>query len=452
MIVKDEERFLGACLDSVRGVVDEMIVVDTGSTDQTRAIAERAGAQVLDFPWCEDFAAARNAGLEAARGTHILVLDADEVLGPGARKAIKAAVRDKQLAIGMLPLHDADALDAAPQDVVLKGRSMPWPPTHLPRLFKNHARLRYRRRVHETLFIDIAETLRAVGGEILPVRAPIVHYGEIRELRTELDKRERNVRLLRLELEEHPADGDLAGYLANELYSAGDHDGAEEVAKKSLAPFLAELEQIEGPLKPSPIRLASVLATIQLQKGQAADALETARRATAVGLEPHPNLRYLEALALEHLGELQAAEAAYFDCLKMHGKPQTISVNPGATSEAPRVRLANLYVSQGLAEDALEILGGPEAIAGKLETAAKLANAEAQLVLGRPDQALMSLSPLMGTGTETGSSEPPADLFALAATAASMLGQADPSLLDAARSAEPERWLEPRRLALLEAL
>jgi len=455
MIVKNEERFLGACLESVRGVVDEMVVVDTGSSDETRAIAERAGARVLDFQWADDFAAARNAGLEAARGTHVLVLDADEVLGPGARKAIKAAIRNKQLAIGMLPLHDADALDAAPQDVVLKGRRMPWPPTHLPRLFKNHARLRYRRRIHETLFFDIAQTLRAVGGEILPVRAPIVHFGEVRELRSALDKRDRNVRLLRLAVEEDPADGDVAGYLANELHSAGDYEGAEEVAQRALPPFLAALGAIEGPLKPSPIRLASVLATIQLQKGQAAEALETVRGASAVCLEPHPNLRYLEGLALEQLGELHAAETAYLDCLNMHGKPQTISVNPGATSEAPRVRLANLYVSQGLAEDALEILGGPEApdapnapntVWGKLETAAMLASAEAQLVLGHPDQALVSLSPMMEAD------DAPPDLFALAATAARMLGQGDPALLEAARSAERERWLEPRRLGLLEAL
>ena len=78
MIVRNEERFLAGALESARGAVDEMLVVDTGSQDRTRAIATEHGARVLEFAWCDDFSAARNHGLEAARGTHILVPDADE--------------------------------------------------------------------------------------------------------------------------------------------------------------------------------------------------------------------------------------------------------------------------------------------------------------------------------------------------------------------------------------
>ena len=70
LIARDEERFLPACLASVRGAVDEIVVVDTGSADRTREIAAEAGALVVDFPWCDDFAAARNAGLARASGTH----------------------------------------------------------------------------------------------------------------------------------------------------------------------------------------------------------------------------------------------------------------------------------------------------------------------------------------------------------------------------------------------
>ena len=459
MIARDEERFLGACLDSARGIVDEMIVVDTGSRDATRQIAERAGATVIDFAWVDDFAQARNVGLEAASGTHILVLDADEVLGPGASKALRTATRDKDLAIGMLPLYDADALDASAHDVVLKGRTQPWPPTHLARLFKNHPRLRFRRAVHETLFSDIEATLADVGGEIRNVRAPIVHYGEVAELRAQREKRERNVRILQRALELDPTDGDLAGYLANELAVQGDLKAAEEVARKHLPPFLTALEHDTRTLKPSPIRLAAVLATIQLQRGTPADALETVRRSAAVCLAPHPNLRFLEGVAFEQLGEPAQAEQAFRDCLAMHGEPQTIPVNPGATSEAPRLRLANLYVAQGLADEALEVLERGGEIEGKLQTAARLAAAEAHLTLGQPDQALMCVTPLLqadapttSAGEASGPSEPPGDLFALAAVAALMLGQADPALADAARTSTPEGWLEPRRRALLSMI
>ena len=67
MIVRDEEDVLGRCLDSVAGVADEVVVVDTGSRDRTRQIALEKGARVYDFSWCDDFAAARNFALEKGR-------------------------------------------------------------------------------------------------------------------------------------------------------------------------------------------------------------------------------------------------------------------------------------------------------------------------------------------------------------------------------------------------
>jgi tetratricopeptide (TPR) repeat protein len=82
IIVKNEAELLPQCLDSVRPVVDEMIVVDTGSTDRTCEIAASYGARVHEFAWCDDFAAARNASLQYAQGDWILVLDADETLVP----------------------------------------------------------------------------------------------------------------------------------------------------------------------------------------------------------------------------------------------------------------------------------------------------------------------------------------------------------------------------------
>ncbi|NOU79242.1 glycosyltransferase [Paenibacillus sp. LMG 31459] len=80
MIVKDEEELLPRCLDSVQGIADEIIVVDTGSTDLTKQIAEEYSAQLYDYTWSNDFAAARNESIRHASGKWILVLDADEYL------------------------------------------------------------------------------------------------------------------------------------------------------------------------------------------------------------------------------------------------------------------------------------------------------------------------------------------------------------------------------------
>jgi glycosyltransferase involved in cell wall biosynthesis len=104
MIVKNEEAVLGRCLQSVRHVADEMIIVDTGSTDGTKKIAEEFGAKVYDFEWCNDFAKARNYAFSLATKTYILWLDADDVIeeADGAQLAeLKKTLTDDIDAVSM---------------------------------------------------------------------------------------------------------------------------------------------------------------------------------------------------------------------------------------------------------------------------------------------------------------------------------------------------------------
>ena len=82
MIVRDEEAFLPNCLQSIHATVDEIVVVDTGSRDATKAVARRFGARVFDFAWRDDFAARRNHAIDQATGDWILYIDADERLRP----------------------------------------------------------------------------------------------------------------------------------------------------------------------------------------------------------------------------------------------------------------------------------------------------------------------------------------------------------------------------------
>src|SRR5437867_2509435 len=88
MIVKNEEENLARALGSAAGLDAELVVVDTGSTDGTVEVARRAGARVLEFPWVDDFSAARNFGFESARGRWLLVLDADEELTDDLRERV----------------------------------------------------------------------------------------------------------------------------------------------------------------------------------------------------------------------------------------------------------------------------------------------------------------------------------------------------------------------------
>jgi glycosyltransferase involved in cell wall biosynthesis len=89
MIVRDEENNLPACLNSVRGLFDEIVVGDTGSQDRTREIAREFGARVFDFAWVDDFAAARNAALARATGDYAFWHDADDVIDPPKREKLR---------------------------------------------------------------------------------------------------------------------------------------------------------------------------------------------------------------------------------------------------------------------------------------------------------------------------------------------------------------------------
>ena len=87
MIVKNEEKVLGRCLDSAAGLVDEMVIVDTGSTDATREVASAYTSRIYDFPWRDDFAAARNFAFSKGNMDYLMWLDADDVLLPEDREA-----------------------------------------------------------------------------------------------------------------------------------------------------------------------------------------------------------------------------------------------------------------------------------------------------------------------------------------------------------------------------
>lgn len=111
MIVRDEEGLLPRCLESVRGA-DELVIVDTGSTDRTKGIAAEFGARVFDFAWCDDFSKARNFSLELCTGDWVLVIDADEVLEPGGiqkiRDAIEGAGAHRTVEIRMVAESDSE--------------------------------------------------------------------------------------------------------------------------------------------------------------------------------------------------------------------------------------------------------------------------------------------------------------------------------------------------------
>jgi tetratricopeptide (TPR) repeat protein len=215
MIVRDEARCIERCLASARPWVDQMIVLDTGSQDDTVLRAQRAGAQVHHFTWVDDFSAARNAALDLCDADWCLVLDADEWIdrGAGCLAELRTAGPDF---IGQISVLSAfgSAL-AAGRD---GGESPSWLPRVLPR------GVRYSGRIHEQ------------PDALLPRRRlPLVvgHDGYLQEqLRT---KQGRNERLLRMALAEHPQDAYLRYQLAKDLELGGRFDAAAPLYEQAHA-------------------------------------------------------------------------------------------------------------------------------------------------------------------------------------------------------------------------
>ncbi len=134
MIVKNEAATLPKCLNSVKKVVDEMVVLDTGSIDRTPNIAQQLGAKVHHFKWCNDFSAARNAALKYVSGDWILVLDADETLTPTIVPQLREAIaRDEYLLINLV--RQEVGAEQSPYSLV-------------SRLFRNHSDIHFDRPYH----------------------------------------------------------------------------------------------------------------------------------------------------------------------------------------------------------------------------------------------------------------------------------------------------------------
>ncbi len=134
MIVKNEEANLGRCLASVQPYVDEMVIVDTGSSDNTKAIAEQYGAKVYDHPWQDDFATARNVALSHVSGDWVLVLDADETLTEAAGLALRDAITQPDYLVINLLRQEIGAKDN--------------PYSEVSRLFRRHPALRFSHPYH----------------------------------------------------------------------------------------------------------------------------------------------------------------------------------------------------------------------------------------------------------------------------------------------------------------
>ena len=237
MIVKNEERHLAHCLKSVRDIVDEMIIVDTGSTDKTKDIAEIFGAKVFDFPWTGDFSAARNESLAHATGEWVFIMDADEVISPLDYNEFKALVRKKtkkQVAYSIVTRNYTKIVSIIgwqenkgeyPEEA-----GAGWAPSHKVRLAPRTKGVFFTNPVHELLEPSLKEQKISV----YQAKTIVHHYGMLDTVK-EQQKGEDYYLLGKIKYESNPDNVKNIYELAKQAYVLNKYEEALELWQKLLA-------------------------------------------------------------------------------------------------------------------------------------------------------------------------------------------------------------------------
>ncbi len=341
MIVKDEASFLGECLEGLRGLAEEFCVVDTGSSDDTVAIAERFGCRVAHYAWNNDFAAARNESLALCTGDWIFVVDADERIVPGDLQGIRALTeRGPRYCYRFITrnyTHNTRVSEftACPPDDALARGFAGWFPSGKVRLFPNHVGAYFEGPVHEL----VNASLLARGVEIVTAEAPIHHYPLLKPPEQVRKKQLLYIELGLAKLKGDPDNARLLAELGNQYADVGDYVNAAVMYRdavrsapdhplylKDLGGVLHLLGKNEEAIKaftlalrldPAMVDAWRNLGVVQATQQQWGKALECFDRFAALAPLDTEAHRY-RAVALEHLGRLPEALEEAREALRLH--------------------------------------------------------------------------------------------------------------------------------------
>src|SRR3954452_7670979 len=340
MIVRDEEDMLPRSLAAVRDAVDEIIVVDTGSTDRTIEIARSFGAKVIEREWTGSFADARNASFDAATGDWVMFLDADEVLvADDAQRLREVTGRTWREAFYLVETNFTGELG--------DGTAV----THNAlRVFRNRPEYRFEGRIHEQIAQKLP-TGQPERIEITDVR--VEHYGYLGVVRDAKDKSRRNLELLERQLTE---DGEEAGFLHFNLGSEYAVLGENEKARAS---FERAWEVMRGQPDLAAYGYIPSLIARLVRARRLTGAAEAAVELAEEGLRLLPRLTdlvFAQAEAAGAAGRTDAAIALYERCLEMGDAPSRYSATAGLGSYIALEALANLHRESRDAGAARELL------------------------------------------------------------------------------------------------
>jgi tetratricopeptide (TPR) repeat protein len=329
LIAKNEERFLGQCLQSVRALADQVVLVDTGSTDRTVEIATEHGAEVHHFAWCDDFSAARNAALEHATGDWILMLDVDEELTPAKHESLRKLLQNPEVMAYRLPIIDVGRENEGC--------------CYVPRLFRNAPALFYVGRVHEQVFTSIEVRRQEWGLDNRLGAATLRHHGYLPEVVKDRNKIERNLRLLEKAIVELPDEPSLLMNYGLELARSGQLETGIEHYRKAFDLMSAQAPSLVIPETREMLLTQFCTQLTALRRFDEIIRVLTSPLAQSGGLTA--SLHF--ALGLAHLELKQPSEAAdqMRQCLAKRSQPSLSPINTEIHKAGPHHCLA-LCVAQ----------------------------------------------------------------------------------------------------------
>ena len=316
MIVKNEEYSIPQTLRSVKGFVDEIVVLDTGSTDRTVEIAKEFGAKVYHFQWCNDFSAARNESLKYVQGKWVLVLDADEVLTPSIVPEMKQAMKsDRHLVINLV--RQEVGASQSPYSLV-------------SRLFRNHPEVRFSRPYHAMVDDSVQKLLqREPHWQVVSLSTvAILHYGYQPGAIAALDKYARARTAMEKFLASHPNDAYVCSKLGALYIQIGQLNEGIELLERGLTSTGVE--------PPVLFELHYHLGNAYIRKENLNSAFEHYKAAIGQRILPQLKLGAYNNLGnlLLSVGDLTTAKTAYETTLKIDPSFSAGHNNLGMTLKA----------------------------------------------------------------------------------------------------------------------
>ena len=319
MIVKNEEKYLRECLTNIKDLVENIIIVDTGSTDNTIRIAEEFNAKIYNYNWINDFSSARNFSLSKATSKWILILDADEILD----------LKSKDKLINFINNTNKDGCHFLVKNYI--NETLDDYTLHYAfRLVKNYRGYKFKGRIHEQISNDnINIKNRFVKEDII-----LHHYGYLSSVTIEKDKRGRNIPIILESLKDNPRDSFQLFNLGNEYLSENNLEKALEYYQKSY-------EYSDKTMLYSPhllYRMSLSYKSLKLYEL----ALKYVNEALSL-YNPNVDFLYLQGLIYKDLKKPTMAMRSFEECIIIGDSKSSIKFSEDCGSTKPLLALADLY-------------------------------------------------------------------------------------------------------------